>query len=78
MPTTKLIHILIPEHTKLSEKEKNELMSKYNIEIKDLPKIMITDPAIRHLGVKEKDIIKIVRKSPTSGTTIFFRGVING
>lgn len=76
--TTKLIHVLIPEHTKLSEKEKDVLMKKYHIQIKDLPKILITDSAIRHLGVKEKDVIKIIRKSPTSGTAIFYRGVING
>ncbi|MBU0471231.1 MAG: DNA-directed RNA polymerase subunit H [Nanoarchaeota archaeon] len=70
-------HVLIPEHTKLGDKEVKELMDKYNVDIKELPKIFISDPAIQHLNVKERDVIKIVRKSPTAGTTIFYRGVIN-
>jgi DNA-directed RNA polymerase subunit H len=72
-----LQHVLIPEHSKLSEKEKKELFEKYNIDLKELPKISIKDPAIRHLEVKERDIIKIVRKSMTAGTTVFYRGVVN-
>ncbi|MBU1202322.1 MAG: DNA-directed RNA polymerase subunit H [Nanoarchaeota archaeon] len=72
-----LKHALIPEHTKLSDKEKEALMKKYNITLKELPKISINDPAISHLDPKEREIIKIVRKSPTAGKTIFYRGVIN-
>jgi len=72
-----IIHELIPEHTKLSEKEKETIMNKYNLNFKDLPKILINDPAIKHLDIKEKDVIKIVRNSPTAGKTIFYRGVIN-
>jgi len=72
-----LNHILIPEHTKLSDKEKEALMKRYDVTLKELPKILVNDPAIQHLDPKDKDIIKIVRKSPTAGTTIFYRGVIN-
>lgn len=75
--TTKVSHVFTPEHIKLSEKQKEDLFTKYNIKIKELPKILITDPAIRHLEPKENDIIKIIRKSPTAGETIFYRGVIN-
>ncbi len=71
-------HVLIPEHIKLTEKEKEELFKKYNITIRELPKILSSDPAIRHLGAKEGDVIKIIRKSPTAGESIFYRGVING
>ncbi len=70
-------HILVPIHTKLSEKEAQELLKFHNITIKELPKIYIDDPAIRHLDVKENDIIKIVRDSPTSGKSVFYRGVID-
>jgi len=75
--TTKLVHVLVPEHTKLSDKEKQTLFETYNITIKELPKILITDPAIRHLEPKENDVIKISRKSPTAGNSVFYRGVIN-
>jgi DNA-directed RNA polymerase subunit H len=70
-------HILVPVHTKLSEKEASELLKFHNITIKELPKIYVDDPAIRHLEVKENDIIKIVRHSPTSGKSVFYRGVID-
>ncbi|MFH1590010.1 MAG: DNA-directed RNA polymerase subunit RpoH/Rpb5 C-terminal domain-containing protein [archaeon] len=75
--TTPLQHALLPEHIKLNDKEKDDLMNKYHIQLRELPKISINDQAIRHLGIKERDIIKIIRKSPTGGTTIFFRGVVN-
>jgi DNA-directed RNA polymerase subunit H len=70
-------HFLVPEHTKLSVTEKEELFKKLNVAIKELPKIYIDDPAIRHLSPKENDVIKIIRKSPTAGNIVFYRGVIN-
>jgi DNA-directed RNA polymerase subunit H len=65
-------HVLVPEHSKLPDKD--PLAQIYNA--KDLPRIMITDPAIRHLKPKEGDIIKIVRKSKTAGESIFLRRVV--
>jgi len=70
-------HILIPKHTKLNEKEKKELFEKYNISLKELPKILKDDPTIESLNIKPGDIIKIVRKSATAGECVFYRGVVN-
>ena len=70
-------HVLVPVHTKLNEKDVKELLEHYKINIKELPKIYIDDPAIRHLDVKENDVIKITRISPTAGKTVFYRGVID-
>ena len=70
-------HHLVPEHTKLNDKEKKELLEKYHVSLKELPKISKKDPAIDHLNVKEGDVIKIIRKSQTAGEAIFYRGVIN-
>jgi DNA-directed RNA polymerase subunit H len=70
-------HILVPKHIKISEKEKEVLFARYNISIKELPKIFKNDPAIKSLNAKPGDIIKIIRKSPTAGESIFYRGVIN-
>lgn len=69
-------HILVPKHKKLNEKEKKELLEKYNISLKDLPKISITDPAIKSLDPEVDDIIKIERPSSTAKTTIFYRRVV--
>ena len=70
-------HILIPRHEKLSEKEKKELFEKYNISLRELPKIKKDDSAISSLNVKVGDVIKIVRASPTAGETVFYRGVVS-
>ena len=72
----KVVHELIPEHTKLSDKEAKALLKEYNITIKEIPKILISDQAISHLSVKEGDIVKITRKSRTAGETIYYRGVV--
>ena len=69
-------HELVPKHSKLSEKEGKELFEKYSIELPNLPRIFKADPAIQNLDVKDGDIIKISRKSPTAGETTFYRRVV--
>ena len=61
----KLEHELIPEHSKLSDKEAKDLLKKYNATIKEMPKILITDPAIAHMDIKEGDIIKVDTRTGT-------------
>lgn len=68
-------HVLVPKHAKLSEKDKQALLERYGITVKGLPRIRSDDPAIAALDVKTGDVIKIVRKSPTAGEAIFYRGV---
>ena len=75
--TSKIEHDLVPVHEKISEKEKKELFEYHNVTMKELPKILKNDPAIRHLDVEENDVIKITRISSTAGKTFFYRGVIN-
>ena len=71
-------HTLVPQHIKLSDAEAKKLMDTYRISIKDLPKIILSDPAIADLGPRAGDVIKIIRKSKTAGETVYYRGVING
>ena len=72
-----LIHTLVPEHVKLSDKEKQELLEKYHVTLRGLPKIKKDDPAIKHMDLQEGDIVKIERKSPTADVSFFYRGVID-
>lgn len=69
-------HELVPKHSKLSEKEAKELFEKYSIELQNLPRIFKNDPAIIDLDVKDGDIVKVSRKSPTAGVTVFYRRVV--
>ncbi len=70
-------HSLIPKHVPLKEKEKKVLLDKYHISERELPKIHKNDAGIKGLNVKSGDVIKILRKSLTAGTTIYYRVVSN-
>jgi DNA-directed RNA polymerase subunit H len=70
-------HVLVPKHSLLNDKEKEKLMKEYNISISNLPRILKSDKAIKELKVKEGDIIKVERKSPTAGKSLFYRLVVN-
>lgn len=70
-------HALVPKHSKLSEADKKTLFEKYAIDVRDLPKVFLNDPAILDLDVKEGDIVKIARKSFTAGEILFYRRVVN-
>jgi DNA-directed RNA polymerase subunit H len=69
-------HFLVPKHSKLSEREKQEILKRYNISLGELPMILKSDAAIAGLGVKPGDVIKIKRISPTAGESIFYRVVV--
>ncbi len=71
-------HELAQVHSKLNEKEKKEILARYNATIKELPKIFTSDPAVSHLDIKQGDVVKITRNSRTCGKTDFYRGVIDG
>ena len=52
------------------------VLKKYNCKPTELPLIFVTDPAILGLGVKPGDMIKISRKSPTAGESLYYRYVV--
>ena len=70
-------HILIPEHTKLTKKETEDLLKDYNISLRQLPGISKKDPALSSCDVVAGDVIKILRKSYTDNQTVFYRVVID-
>lgn len=70
------MHILQPKHVKMSEKEANELLLKFNVSKAQLPKIFLTDPALPS-GCQIGNIIKIEREeSENNKINIYFRTVI--
>ena len=68
------MHILQPKHTKLNEKEAQELLKKYNISKSQLPKILATDAALPE-GCQIGDIVKIERAEDDK-INIYFRVVV--
>ena len=71
-----LAHELVPEHVIASEKEVEEILKKYQCEKGQLPLIRTSDPAVKEIGAKSGDVIKIIRKSPTAGKAIAYRYVV--
>ena len=70
------MHILQPKHTKLKEKEAEDILKKFNLSKAQLPKIIATDP-----GLPEEcavgDVIKIERKEPESEQiNVYYRVVV--
>jgi len=66
----------VPEHIIINEEEKKEVLEKFKIKPKNLPKILTTDPVVKALNAKEGDILKIIRKSKTAGTSTYYRVVV--
>jgi len=71
-----LKHELVPEHSILNENEKKELFEKLKITAGQLPKILTNDSVVKAIGAKEGDVLKIIRKSPTAGKSIYYRVVV--
>lgn len=69
-------HSYVPKHVKLKESEVDDLLRKYVISLKQLPKISINDPAAKELNPKAGEVIKIIRKSPTAKESAFYRAVV--
>ncbi len=70
-------HVLVPKHVKCPEAEVKEVLRKYQCSKADLPRIIITDPAIVNGGFEAGDVVRIERQSPTAGLTYYYRVVIN-
>lgn len=71
-------HFLVPQHKRLTDEQKKELLKKYNISIKQLPMIKVNDPAIKEMNCKVGDLILVKRPSPTAKETEYFRVVVDG
>ncbi|MBU0929556.1 MAG: DNA-directed RNA polymerase subunit H [Nanoarchaeota archaeon] len=69
-------HELVPLHIKLNDEEKEKILNEMNISEKQLPAINEKDMMVKKLNAKVGDVIKIIRKSPTMGTSIFYRVVV--
>ncbi len=75
MTYTVKMHILQPKHTKLNEKEAQELLKKYNISKSQLPKILLNDAALVNMNCAIGDVIKIERAEEDK-INLYFRVVV--
>jgi DNA-directed RNA polymerase subunit H (RpoH/RPB5) len=73
-----LEHQYVPEHTVLSEVEKEAVEKKYNItDPKQMPSISRYDPVSLAIGLRPGQVCKIIRPSKTSVNSIYYRYCIS-
>ena len=67
-------HELVPQMRIVSNEEKETIKQKYNIQNNsNFPVILKSDPAAMFYGVKNDDLLEIIRTSETSGRYISYR-----
>ena len=66
-------HSLVPEHSILSNLEKEALLKHFNIDETKLPCISRFDPVAKFIGLRPGDVCKIKRSSYTSGDIYYYR-----
>jgi len=71
-------HAMVPKHEILTDKERQELLQKFKVHTYQLPYIHVSDPAVKAIGGKPGDIVKIARNSPTAGKYLAYRFVVEG
>ena len=71
-------HVYQPKHEVLSKKQAEEVLKKFNTKPSQLPYILQSDKGIEDLEPRPGDIVKITRKSPTSGESVYYRYVVEG
>ncbi|MCL6578365.1 MAG: DNA-directed RNA polymerase subunit H [Candidatus Bathyarchaeota archaeon] len=69
-------HKLVPKHEIITEEEKKQLLAQYKVEPYQLPQIKASDPAVKAIGAKPGDVLRIIRKSATAGEHIAYRYVV--
>ena len=73
-----LEHQYVPEHTVLSEVEKEAVEQKYNItNFKQMPSISRYDPVSLAIGLRPGQVCKIIRPSKTSVNSTYYRYCIS-
>ncbi|MFA4935067.1 MAG: DNA-directed RNA polymerase subunit H [Candidatus Methanoperedens sp.] len=71
-----LKHKMVPHHEILNEDDIKKIVSEYNIEKEQLPKIRISDPVAVEVKASVGDVVRVNRDSPIAGKSFFYRLVI--
>ena len=69
-------HIYQPKHEVLEKQEAESVLRQYNTKPSQLPYILVKDKGLEGLEARPGDIIRITRKSQTSGESVYYRYVV--
>jgi len=71
-------HKFVPKHEILMAEEREKLLAKYRVKPYQLPQIKASDPAVKAIGARPGDMVRIIRESPTAGKYVAYRYVVEG
>ena len=69
-------HIYQPKHEILDRNAAESILRRYNTKPSQLPYILVKDKGLEGLDARPGDIIRITRKSQTSGESVYYRYVV--
>ncbi len=67
---------LSPKYRIMKEEEVEAILNKFKVVTRDLPKIKLTDPAVKKLNATEGNVLEITRDSKTAGDAKYYRFVV--
>ncbi|KAK7396183.1 hypothetical protein VNO78_17003 [Psophocarpus tetragonolobus] len=68
-------HVLKPKHQLLTDKQKKNLLKKYNIEEKQLPRMLQTDAIARYYGLERGQVVKVTYSGEITQMHVTYRCV---
>lgn len=66
-------HKLVPWHEIVPAEEKELILKKYGLAADRMPQVLESDAVVQALGAKHGDLIRIIRKSHTAGSSVYYR-----
>jgi len=66
-------HEIVPRHIILNQEEIEEMLKIFKTTRAQLPKLLTTDPVAKYYGMKAGDVCKIIRQSPMTGESYYYR-----
>lgn len=70
------MNYLVPKHEIVPKEKQEEVLKKFGMTTRTMPRIHKADPIIEEIKAEKGDIIKITRRSHTAGVSIYFRIVV--
>ena len=69
-------HELVPQHEPLTQAQADEVLANHNVQLAQLPRILLRDPQVQYFGLERGRVVKITRSSETAGQYVTYRQVV--
>ena len=63
----------MPKHTNMTADDKDVVLERYGRNLALYPKILLTDPMARYLGLQKDDMVQVERVMLNQGISIVYR-----